>query len=105
MKNLLFTLLLLCFGTALFAQNPPCTAIFWPTNYENGVTTLMAMDSSAYPVATYEWSTGATTQSIDVTQEGAYCVTITYTNGCSASFCDTFSYDNCWSYASYWPVG
>ena len=105
MKNLLFTLLLLCFGTALSAQNPPCTANFWPTNYENGVTTLTAMDSSAYPVASYEWSNGATTPTIDVTQEGAYCVTITYTNGCSASYCDTLSYNNCWSYATYWPLG
>ena len=104
MKNQIFTLFfLLCFGSA-FAQNPPCTATFWPTNYENGVTTLSAIDSSSSPVASYEWSTGATTPTIDVTQDGIYCVTITYGDGCFASFCDTLTSDFCWSYASAWPI-
>ena len=34
---------------------------------------------------TYHWSTGATTQSIIVTQAGSYVVTVTNSNNCSAS--------------------
>jgi hypothetical protein len=103
MKNLLFFLLCFTCFNAIFAQNPACQAFFGPTNYENGVTTFTAMDSSAAAVSSYEWSTGETTQNIDVSQEGEYCVTITYANGCSASYCDSLSYQNCWSYASWWP--
>ncbi|WP_036157074.1 T9SS type B sorting domain-containing protein [Maribacter forsetii] len=35
--------------------------------------------------ATYQWSTGATTQMIDVTEAGEYEVIVTNTNGCSAT--------------------
>ncbi|WP_405400646.1 T9SS type B sorting domain-containing protein [Maribacter sp. Asnod2-G09] len=34
---------------------------------------------------TYQWSTGATTQTIDITEAGDYDVIITNTNGCSAT--------------------
>ncbi|APQ19271.1 hypothetical protein A9200_06430 [Maribacter hydrothermalis] len=34
---------------------------------------------------TYQWSTGATTQLIDVSEAGEYTVTVTNTNGCSAT--------------------
>ncbi|MEP2280219.1 T9SS type B sorting domain-containing protein [Maribacter sp.] len=34
---------------------------------------------------TYQWSTGATTQRIDVTESGEYDVIVTNTNGCSAT--------------------
>ena len=104
MKNLLFSLLCFCCYSAAFAQNPPCTASFWPTHYENGVTTLSAIDSSSSPVSGYLWSTGETSPTIDVTQDGLYCVTITYADGCSASFCDTLNNNTCWSYASAWTT-
>jgi hypothetical protein len=35
--------------------------------------------------ASYKWNTGATTESIYVTESGTYAVTITSTNGCSVS--------------------
>lgn len=35
--------------------------------------------------ATYNWSTGATTQSINVSSSGTYSVSVTGTNGCSAT--------------------
>lgn len=104
MKNLLFTLLCFCCYGVAFAQNPPCDANFWPTHYENGVTTLTAYDSSSSPVSSYLWSTGETTPTIDVTQDGLYCVTITYSDGCFASFCDTLNNSTCWSYASAWTI-
>jgi len=47
---------------------------------ENSITTLHA----GMPDATYEWSTGETTPTIDVSEAGAYTVTITNTSGCSA---------------------
>ncbi len=37
------------------------------------------------PGSAYSWSTGATSQSITVTQQGTYSVTVTNVNGCSAS--------------------
>lgn len=103
MKKLLLLIPGLFISVFLLAQNPPCLADIWPTNYEDGVTTLSAIDSSSSGITSYEWSTGATTSSIDVTTEGAYCVTITYADGCVATDCDTLSNDNCWSYASVWP--
>ncbi len=40
---------------------------------------------SATPNLTYLWSTGETTQTIDVTQIGFYSVTVTNANGCSTT--------------------
>lgn len=37
----------------------------------------------------YSWSTGETTQDINVTESGTYCVTITDTEGCSDADCIT----------------
>lgn len=42
------------------------------------------------PVATYLWSTGSTTQSIQVDQSGSYCVTVTSDQGCTAQVCRNF---------------
>ncbi len=102
MKKLLLLFPGLFISVFLYSQNPACTAGVWPTNYEDGVTTLSAIDSSSAGVTSYEWSTGATSSSIDVTTEGVYCVTITYADGCVATACDTLSTDYCWSYASAW---
>lgn len=40
---------------------------------------------------TYQWSTGAITQSITPTTSGNYCVTITDSDGCDASACTNFT--------------
>ncbi len=42
--------------------------------------------SNALPVA-WQWSTGETTNTINAFQEGNYCVTVTYANGCTAFDC------------------
>jgi len=65
--------------------------------YISGTTVPCAADSSTTLTAfmisgtagTYLWNTGETTQSITVTSNGTYSVTITDTNGCSDA--DTFS--------------
>lgn len=101
---MLFAFLFLITSAALFAQNPPCTANLWPIDYQNGVTSLSAIDSSGSMATSYLWSTGETTAQIDVATDGLYCVTITYADGCSASACDTITSDNCWSYGSWWPT-
>jgi len=52
-----------------------------PTTFcEGGSVTLTASAGSSYL-----WSTGATTQSIDVYASGSYSVTVTNANGCSAT--------------------
>lgn len=104
MKKLLLTFLGLYTSVLLFGQNPPCMANIWPANYENGVTTIAAIDSASSPVSSFEWSTGATTPTIDVTTDGMYCVTITFANGCEATACDSVQNNDCWSYASVWPT-
>lgn len=53
---------------------------------ENGPTTFCqggAVTLTSIPNATYVWSTGATTQSIIVSQAGTYRVTVTDANNCS----------------------
>jgi hypothetical protein len=39
------------------------------------------------PIISWEWSTGETTEEITVTENGQYCVTVTFGNGCQASNC------------------
>ena len=52
-----------------------------PTTFcEGGSVTLTAPDGYSYA-----WSNGATTQSITVAESGAYSVTVTNANGCSAT--------------------
>ncbi|AMJ65859.1 LamG-like jellyroll fold domain-containing protein [Hymenobacter sp. PAMC 26628] len=48
----------------------------------NGQTLLNATTAGA---ATYQWNTGATTPTLDVTQPGTYTVTTFFTGGCSSS--------------------
>jgi hypothetical protein len=63
--------------------NPPI-----PTVTANGPTTFCAGGSvtlTAPSGYTYAWSTGATTQSINVSSAGSYSVTATDANGCAAT--------------------
>jgi len=46
--------------------------------------TTVTLDAGA-GFASYNWDTAETTQTIDVTVSGTYCVTVTDTNGCSSS--------------------
>ena len=52
-----------------------------PTTFCQGESVMLTSSSAT----TYEWSTGATTQSITVTTSGSYNVTITDSVGCPAS--------------------
>jgi hypothetical protein len=103
MKHFLTFLLFLSAATALQAQNPPCVTTVWPIDYENGLTTLVAYDSSASPAVTFLWSNGATTETTQVASDGEYCVTITYADGCVANDCYELSNADCWAYISVWP--
>ncbi|HMX40769.1 MAG TPA: carboxypeptidase-like regulatory domain-containing protein, partial [Saprospiraceae bacterium] len=85
-----------------FAQNPDCQTSVYPFSWQNGITKLIAYDSSSAAVQGYLWSNGATTQSIEVNDYATYCCTVTYTNGCTASDCYDLG-QPCSSYASWWP--
>lgn len=52
-----------------------------------GELTLCANGTGGTSPYSYAWSTGETTQCIDVNQDGEYCVTITDFNGCQATAC------------------
>jgi hypothetical protein len=105
MKSHLLFFVTLFFSRALLAQNPSCQAFIWPTDYENGATTLTVFDSAATQAVSYLWSTGENTPEIDVTADGIYCVTVTFADGCTAGACDSVYTSNCSVYASTWSVG
>ncbi len=100
-KYLLFPIF---WGAALLlhAQNPPCYALVTVAGYENGVTTLTALDSAGFPATTYLWSTGESTSTIDVETDDTYCVTVTFSSGCTASDCYTVSNDSCSVTTYFW---
>ena len=52
-----------------------------PTTFCQGGSVLLTATSGL----TYNWSNGATTQSITVTQSGSYGVTVSYVGGCTSS--------------------
>jgi len=53
----------------------------------------VTLDASSGPGITYEWSTGETTPSIEVTEPGTYAVTVTNEQGCSNTDTITISVD------------
>jgi hypothetical protein len=71
-------------GPAMMTVNPTPT----PTITPDGPTTFcdggsVTLDAGAW--SSYSWSTGATTQTINVTVSGSYTVTVTDGNGCSGT--------------------
>ncbi len=73
-----------------------CTAttiINHAANPNGGTTLNVSFSGSA--IASYAWSTGATTADIVVTTGGVYCVTVVDVNGCSGSDCDTVTSTTC----------
>ena len=61
----------------------------------NGQATLTALSDvfGSGNALSYEWSTGETTQSITVTEEGEYCVVVVNANGCVSSACVYVDFD------------
>lgn len=94
---LLFNLLL---AGSISAQQPSCIAHVWPAQWTVGSAVLTVKDSSGTgtPIG-YLWSNGATTSTLSVPNQGTYCCTITYSDGCTASDC--FTFEPCRVYA-YW---
>lgn len=56
-------------------------------NCATGTVTLCGTGIGGTAPYSYSWSTGASTQCIEVTTDGEYCVTITDFNGCEATIC------------------
>ncbi|HOY04022.1 MAG TPA: T9SS type A sorting domain-containing protein, partial [Saprospiraceae bacterium] len=57
----------------------------------NGQPTLLCAPSGCI---SYLWNTGATTSCVIASEPGNYCVTVTYTNGCTASVCTVVSQED-----------
>jgi hypothetical protein len=55
------------------------------TSICSGQSTTLTANSGASPPLVYNWSSGATTQSITVSSAGTYTVTVTGSGGCSGS--------------------
>ncbi len=52
------------------------------------------LDAGYYPGAIYQWNTGASSRTINVTQTGTYTVTVTDANGCSSTDSKTVTFLN-----------
>lgn len=88
MKKLL--LLALLSWSALFTAAQNCWTDIYPYNSPNGATVLTTVDDSLFfddPPVAYLWNTGEASQSIVPSDTGTYCVTVTYSSGCSAAAC------------------
>ncbi|MDX1479187.1 MAG: gliding motility-associated C-terminal domain-containing protein, partial [Saprospiraceae bacterium] len=57
----------------------PLVQIFGEPTFCPGDTTILSVD----PFDSYQWSTGATTQSIEISEPGDYFITVTDMNGCT----------------------
>jgi len=63
--------------------------IIGPTRACEGDTIVL----SVYPTfASYQWSNGAATSTLPVDQSGQWCLTVTDSNGCTASTCHTIAF-------------
>jgi len=73
--------------TVTVNENPstPVITADGPTTFCEGSSVTLTAPSSA----SYLWSNGATTQSINVTASGSYSVTVTNASGCTATSADT----------------
>jgi large repetitive protein len=74
------------FVTVTVRPNPvPTISAGGPTTFCQGGSVVL----TASPAVSYLWSTGATSQSITVSQTGSYSVTVTDINGCSGTSAPT----------------
>ena len=64
-------------------EQKPIVQILSKGNLCSGIDTLTAYVSPASNTYTYQWSNGATSQTIFVTTAGTYSVTVSSSNGCS----------------------
>lgn len=72
---------------------PVCAAtIHADWNQQQNTLELTASTNASDPV--YQWSNGASTPGITVTEPGNYCVTVTGADGCTGAECFNFSNDN-----------
>jgi len=89
MQKLLFPILFFLCLQGAFGQN--CRTEILENILPTGGYHLVALDSLSQFSGSYAWSTGATTESIDVFSAGQYCVTATDINGCTSSACFDWS--------------
>lgn len=85
-----------CSATACYqVNNVPCAVVVTALNNDPNGYTLYALSPSNLLIDSWLWSTGETTSTIFVSQEGEYCVTATFTNGCTATDCYYLGGGNC----------
>ncbi|MEL6864161.1 MAG: T9SS type A sorting domain-containing protein [Bacteroidota bacterium] len=72
-------------STCRYYDNVQCSAFIYTDSILND-TVLIAYGTGQAPF-TYEWNTGATSETIAPSESGTYCVTITDANGCQSDDC------------------
>jgi hypothetical protein len=70
-----------------YSPGSGCQVVISPTPVQGGTVYQLDALPDGTPPFTYDWSTGETTSSILVAQDGNYCVTITDAGGCTATSC------------------
>ncbi|RMG82897.1 MAG: T9SS C-terminal target domain-containing protein, partial [Bacteroidetes bacterium] len=100
-----------------FPWNNDCGVSLWYDCPAGGVPTIYA-EAWGAPPFTYQWSTGEVTETINPTDSGEYCVTVTDAEDCVSESCiwvDVLPFDSCgvdivlvqngdWLYAEAWGV-
>jgi hypothetical protein len=70
-----------------FGQGTDCSVWFSVQNFGGTQYILRALNNRPQDPVRYRWSTGDTTQMIQVIGPGIYCVTATFSDGCVDEFC------------------
>ena len=82
--------------TFLYCGATSNCSVFIEADSTGFFTTLNAIATGTAPFS-YQWSTGETTASINVSDPGTYCVTVTDNTGCTADACYTIADPGaCW---------
>ena len=85
---------------------PPTCGVSISQDTTGGTTNALTANASGQAPFTYMWSTGELTQTIFPNAPGQYCVTITDSNGCTATDCFTITGgSNCSVFISTNPAG
>ncbi len=100
MKQKLWLIAFLMFflSQTSFSQGA-CGVNIYPS-WNVSVLSLTAVDSAFSQNPSYVWSTGETTGGINALTDGNYCVTATFSNGCTAVDCFPVTY-NCTAHIQY----
>jgi Carboxypeptidase regulatory-like domain/Secretion system C-terminal sorting domain len=76
-----------------------CYTYFYPDSTGSGQQSMIAYTSQAN--TTYQWQDNSTSQTLNITESGNYCVTATNAIGCTATACENVVIPDCQTFITY----